>query len=62
MRELIYKLKCWWRLKTDKCEHCGLRLRKSYNSYYGGIDVPKSIGGRDMETYYVCNLCFKHLK
>lgn len=52
---MLDKLKCWWRLKFDKCEHCGLRLRKNYDSYYGGIDVPT--GGK-RETFYVCNLCY----
>lgn len=56
------KFKRWWRLRFDKCEHCGLRLRKNYDSGYGGIDVNKNIGGSRQETYYVCNLCYKHLK
>jgi len=62
MRKIINKLKCWWRLKFDKCEHCHGRLRKSYDSYYGGIDVNKNISGTSKETYYVCNLCYHYLK
>ena len=56
------KFKCWWRLKTEKCEHCGLRLRKSYDSYYGGIDVEKDISGHSKETFYMCNLCYYIIK
>lgn len=52
------RFKCWWRLKFDKCEHCGNSLRKNYNSYYGGIDVPTTIDKSKQETYYVCNLCY----
>lgn len=56
--ELKYKLICWWRLKFEKCEHCGLRLRKSYDSYYGAVAVPTTIDKSNAETFYVCNLCY----
>ena len=56
--DLVNKFKKWWKLKTQKCEHCGLRLRKNYDSYYGAIDVNKNISGTEKETYYVCNLCY----
>jgi hypothetical protein len=54
-----WKLQCWYNLNFEKCEHCGGRLRKDYDSGYGGIDVAKNTSGTDKETYYVCNLCYQ---
>lgn len=59
---MIYKLKKWWRLKFDKCEHCGGRLRKNYDSGYGAVDANQNISGTRKETFYLCNLCYHHLK
>lgn len=56
---LKQKLEAWYKLKTEKCEHCGLRLRKDYDSCYGGIDVE---AGGSKETFYVCNLCYHFSK
>jgi uncharacterized protein with PIN domain len=55
---MIKRFKSWLKLKTEKCQLCKGRLRKEYDSGYGGIDVNQNIGGSRKETFYVCNLCY----
>ena len=62
MNKLIYKLKKWWKLKTEKCDGCHHRLRKNYDSCFGAVDVPKNISGTAKETFYLCNLCYYYFK
>lgn len=44
--------------RKERCEHCGQALRRKGDSYYGGIDIKDTIGGKSRRTAYVCNLCY----
>lgn len=59
MITFIKKLISNFKLKHEKCEWCGGRLRRKDDVYYGGVNIQDTIGGRPKRTAYVCNLCYQ---